>query len=1284
MNGTEVNVVFVDQNENIWVGTNNGLNTIDSGLDQVMHFVNIDTDPNSISSNHVFSVYQDSNKNIWVGTEFGLNLFIKDDQSFRRFYNEPSNSKSLLHNTVMDIAEDRFGNLYFATLGGLSVLNQGMGSFDNYTHKLYSNSISNNFLNCLLSDNYGNIWIGSERGGISYFNTIQNKLSQFEHQLDNENSLSNNTINAIYQDDMYLWIGTAGGGLNRYNEKSGSYKHYKFNSNSTNSLSSDFVTSIFRDSNGQLWIGTWGGGINLLMNEGKQNEYFEHISEGTSNTNLVSNYISSIVQDAEGNIWIGTLRGINKYNLYTKQFDEIISASKGLSSITGVGCLLFDSKNRLWVGTQTGLYEMHFNNGFESVDKILKYESDIDDYKSISGDYIISLLEDSKGNIWFGTYGQGLNKVITENGSTFFKGYTTSDGLSNNIIFGIIEDKYGEIWLTTDYGLSKFNPDNNTFKNFYRHHGFLNNQYYWSSLFINDEGKIYAGGMNGLDAFYPEWIKKQDLISKVLITDIRLLNESVLPGRKYNGTVITNQNVSKTNEIFLSYKEKQVGFEFSSLNYHENDLIKYEYILEGFEKDWNSVSSNRRFASYTNLAPGTYYFKVRTVSSDGSFYSEPTTIKINISTPYWDTYWFRTLVLVFILGLVLGYIRIRTYTLKKQKIALERQVLERTEKINQQKEELSAQAEKLLISNSELESNQELIKGQNLKLENQNKEILSQRDKLIKLNNKIKMINKLRLSFFTNISHEFRTPLTLIIGPLEKLLNDTSISQEALNNLKLSKRNAERLLHLINQIMDFRKIEQGRMQLKVRKGSINEFCKNIFDAFKPLAEIKTINYTYENDIELSEVWYDAQKIENILYNLLSNAFKYTPENGRITLKIKSLSIKESKLKNDSELSDIKSVISISVVDTGKGISEENLPLVFKRFYRIESDEDFKIRGSGIGLALTEELIKTHHGSIFVESLPQKGSVFEIQFPCLKGFYSTAELIEDNEKIGLNIEQQVNLLKEEIVDTIEEQEYIEVDHLKKDDRPTLLLVEDNHDLRMFMANGLQKKYKVLEANNGARGIEYAKKYNPDLIISDIMMPEVDGIELCTYLKNNLSTSHIPIILLTAKSSAEHEIEGLETGADDYLTKPFNFEVLEARISNILETRKKLRLLYVNDEKATIDAYSSNSKDQEFLKYAISLVEDKMSDPNFGVQEFIKEMGISRSLLHKKLTSLINQSASEFINHGRLKKARELLRRHDMNVSEVAYAVGYNDPKYFTRLFSKTFGQSPKDFQSEMSP
>jgi signal transduction histidine kinase/DNA-binding response OmpR family regulator len=930
---------------------------------------------------------------------------------------------------------------------------------------------------------------------------------------------------------------------------------------------------------------------------------------------------------------------LDKFNCQAKTFEHISLQIKDYQ-ISRIGCLLFDKIGNLWIGTRDGLFRLSFDKN-KKVSRVVHFMKDGKRSNSITDNYITSLFEDSKGAIWIGTYGFGINKFESEKEGGIFSAFTMDDGLPNNIIYTISEDNGGYIWITTDYGLCRFNEKTKRFKNFFISDGLQNNKYYWNAAFKNLDGKLYVGGLNGLNAFYPDSIlDKRANIFPVTITDFKIYNEPVRPLVKYNGKVAVKKSISCTSEITISYKSQEISFEFSALDYEQSNSIKYAYLLEGFEAKWHEVSSDRRFAIYTNLEPGTYHFMVKSTNRNGDWGKNIAQVKLTVVPPFWKTWWFKVLLGVIIIALILFYNRYRVYSLERQKRKLEKQVLERTAKIEEQKE----------------------------KLQLQNTEIQNQQNQLIKLNEEVVSANEFKLNFFTNISHEFRTPLTLIIDPIESLINSATTSNSIKETLTLVHKNTQRLLHLINQLMDFRKIEQGKMRLHISKVNANEFIENIVLSFSSLATQMSIGLQFVPLDTESEIWIDCQKIEDILYNLLSNAFKNTPNNGEIEVKL--FSGIESPL----------NTMNISVADTGIGINEEQLPLIFNRFYQIESKTNNPI-GTGIGLSLTKELIECHKGSIKVESTPGCGSRFVVSIPVSQESYAIVDFTEPNYEPTKLVKQVSNfadeLLSYSSIENAGQQLYTTIEN-----RPVVLIVEDNNDLRSFIAARLNKTYNILVADNGKSGFSIASSNYPDVIVSDIMMPEMNGLELCAKIKTSLITSHIPVLLLTAKAEIKDEIKGLETGADCYLPKPFDFDLLEAHISSLIEIRKKLFERFLYQKELDTKVLATNSLDEQFLAQVTESIQENIDNPELNVATLAKKMLISRGHLYKKLQSLSNLPPTDFINNIRLKKSLELLHNINHNISEIAYSVGYTDPKYFSRLFKKQFGLSPSEYQEHL--
>lgn len=1287
----EIHVIYEDRNFNLWIGTGQGLNLFQAKKNRFIGFQNNPSDPGSLTHNSIYSIYLDNVGSLWVGTMYGLNRISMKTFTIERFYLNETNNRSLPHNTVRAIIEDNNSNLLIGTLGGLAIYNRQSNDFIRYRYALHDQfGLNNDFVNCLICDKQGNVWIGTDKGGINKYNINQKPFEYFENESQNSNSLSHNTINSIYEDNSNIWIGTAGGGLNKYIKSEKKFVHYNNIPQNSNSISSNFITSIHRDELGNLWVATWGGGLNKLAKFVETSGYFRSFLPDIANTKSITGaFVSSIVPDKYGYLWIGTMEGLNRLNPKTEEFDHFQVTSGGMA-VARIGNLIFDTKGNLWVCTEIGLYKIQADIDGQinqAKSEVVRFVNIPGDSSSIGGNYVISSCLDKKGNLWFGTYGNGLSKLIVnkKTGKDQFVNYTESDGFSNNVIFGILEDNKSCLWLSTDNGLNKFDPTLMTVKKYYVADGLQSNQFYWSAYYKNLNGKMYFGGMNGLNAFYPDSIIDDNNLPLPKITDFKIYNQSAEVGTEYNGRVALPYSVTYVNKIKLSYKSNEFSFEFSALHYNLPEKNEYEYKLEGFDPDWIKVTSKRRYSSYTNLKGGNYTFWVRASNNDGMWSETPAKIAITIMPPVWATWWFRITLGVILIFTIIFYNRYRLYSLEQRRRKLEIIVHERTAKVEEQNEKLAEQTENLRDTNLQLEKRQKQIEGQKEQLELQNVEILQQRDQLLELNKKVQHANQQRLNFFTNISHEFRTPLTLIVAPLEQIISE--VKDRKLNErLQLVYRNSQRLLHLINQLMDYRKVETGKLELKTSKADIIKFASDIYESFTNLAIQRNINYSFLPDSDSFETWFDTDKIENIIYNLLSNAFKYTPVYGSISLRINIMP--GTKLhfegtpvldKNFSFHTDNLNFIEIVVSDSGIGIPPNQVQNIFKRFYRVPGTKSNEVQGSGIGLSLTRELIKAYKGLLFVKSEPDKGSVFRVVLPVKTKAEDGEGMLAKTITTKTDLASQVVNLSQ----MLENHEKIEntlipdkIDSVKS--TAIILIVEDNYDLRTFLVNSLSINYSILHAADGERGFRLAKEKMPNLIISDIMMPVMNGLELCKNLKEELTTSHIPIILLTARSEDDNWIEGFDAGADDYISKPFNINILKSRIENILKNRARLRGIFKNETDFNPSEIVTNSADEQFLRKALKIVEENYADSNFGVEDFIDKMSVSRSLLHKKLTAIVDQSAGDFITTIRLKKSVALLKSKDINISEIAYQVGFNDPKYFSRIFRKYYGVPPSEY------
>jgi signal transduction histidine kinase/ligand-binding sensor domain-containing protein/DNA-binding response OmpR family regulator len=1238
-------------------------------LPKTGQFVSIIDDVQLPQNIFVNDIFESSTGDIYLSSFYGLAIYFNNSNAFTWLYSDPLNKRSIIHNTVSTVNEDMHGNILVGSLGGLQYFNPVTLQFTTFPEARPGNfRLNNKFISDIYCDSTGNVWIGTEKGGINKFNVNQKQFNYYAHDPNNPNSINENTINSVLKEKNDLWIGTADGGLNRINFQSGKITHYTYDLYNTTSISSNYITSLTRDNNGFLWAGSWGGGLNKIDTRRKNVNISRIDGNSAGYTNEIVNYfVAAIKNDERGFLLAGTEGGLSILDYSTNTFTTLTASPGSNPPLSEIGCIMSDSNGYYWIGTRNGLFRFptesikRTNDEILIIDNLLFYENEPGDSTSIPGNYIISLLEDSKGYVWIGTYGNGITRCkVFPDGQIKFKTYTQADGLSNNVAYGIEEDEDGNIWISTDYGLSMLDPESGHFKNYYKQDGLLNNQFYWSASHKSYDGELYFGGTEGLNYFKPGNIKEFNYTPKARVTKLRVHNHEINPGKKLNDKTVISKPIYTADSILLSYRDNNISFDFSSFDYYLPEKTKFAYRLSDIDQDWITVPSQRRFANYNNLSGGTYTFELKATNSDGIWHNEPTRLTIIITPPFWKTKWFLILTIVFVVLSTFLLVQLQMRRIIQQKRLLEEKVHNRTQEIEKQNIVLENQATELLEKNKQLERRQKQIEQQKEELENKNNEISVQRDELIKLNEKVKEINQQQLRFFTNISHEFRTPLTLIISPIERLARKLAWNPETSNILSIVNRNAQRLLLLINQLLEIRKIETGNQELQVEMTETEHFLDEVFRSFEELAARNKIRYIKEFDVNKVS-WIDKEKLENVLYNLLSNAFKFTPEGSEITLKARTVKDQNTYY------------LKIFVIDTGIGIPTDQHKKLFDRFYQVTETKNHVNRGTGIGLSMVKSLANIMYGTIEVDSFPGKGSEFTITIPVNKSAFAEHEIDKSGQTFESSLKERVAILHDQLATpevVIKSYENNQIDKI--------LIVEDNADMRSFICSSLTGYYTVLEAGNGKEGYELAKKEEPSMIISDIMMPELDGIEMLKKIKNNLYTSHIPIILLTAKSKLNDVIEGIGYGADDYIAKPFNVELLIAKSKNLIETRKKLRNRYSALEEVPASELTNSNLDNSFFEKVNRIVEKYYTDPSFDVDHFASAMFVSRSQLYKKLKAITNLSANDFINVYRLKKSTELLRNGNMQVSEIAFATGFNDPKYFSRIFKKFYQCSPSEY------
>ena len=1262
-----VNCFYEDSESRFWIGTYNGLNIFDRGSNQFEHFLIPDSvSPNKYSqcitailkdklsgkliigsyasglwsfdpSNKIFSkimlqtasnqnvnydqinnLTYSSNGTIWISTNMGLVKY-KSVNELVHFYQVVPSEKYNPENDILTNIVEMDGLIFAGTLGGKLVCldpeKEVLKIYSNDANDPHSLSTASPYgIRTIFKDRSGVLWVSTADFGLNKWDRNKIKFSAYKFDEDSKKSLGNDQVMSMIEDRTgNIWIGTYGGGLVKYNRQTNNFIHYTSDKNNVNSITDNFVMTICEDQNdfGVLWVGTAYGGLNKFDT---RTNHFEHYIHDPINTNSLSNnYIIYLLSDVNNILWICTYGGgLNKFDTKSKKFIHYLHNPEDSTSINDnyIWFCYKDKLGTLWVGT-AGDYLIKSLSRYYNSNKFKSYSAN-DKNWDISSNLVF--YEDRLANFWVGDLYAGLYLFDRED-EKYVSHFTHEDGLTYNGVMSILEDNSENLWISTYNGLSKFNPVKKTFRNYYEEDGLSSNKFFFHSSFKSKTGELFFGGENGFTWFYPEDIKDDPMAPMVVIDKLSLFNHP-------NENLEINGFISEMEEIELPYNHNDLRFDYVGLHFGDPSKNKYKYMLENFDEVWVDAGTQRN-AVYTNLDPGEYIFRVKASNHDGVWNEEGKSLRIIIHHPYWATWWAYGS--YFLFGVVLFY-ALRKYEVNRLRL-------------------------KNLVKLDEA--------------------LLKERVET----------DKMKSRFFANISHEFRTPLTLILGPAEEIIDEFK-DDKIQKKTNLIKRNATRLLGLINQLLDLSKIEAGKLQLKASRGNIVAFVKGITMSFESIAGRKDISLKVVYDEEEIELYFDRDKMAKILSNLLSNAFKFTPEGGQITVTVShaepalpadrlvSASLDKYKFLNQIRNDN---VVVINVKDTGVGISEDEIPKLFDRFYQVDSSQTREFEGSGLGLALTKELVELHHGSIEVKSKLGKGSEFIIILPISREHLTDEEIFEasDTDEVKAVVDDTVFTKKIELIEK-------DASTISSNDKNIVLVVEDNADVREYIKNSLGASFNVEEAANGEQGLRKAEQIIPDLIISDIMMPKIDGNEFTRRIKNDAKTSHIPVILLTAKSEKESRLEGLETGADDYLTKPFDTKELLIRISNLISIRRKLQEKYSSGKIITrIDEKKLSSIDEKFLNKVLEVVNARIAEEEFSIEQFGEEVGMSRVQLHRKLKALTGKSASLYLRSVRLSKAREMIEEKKGNISEIAYSVGFSSPAYFTACFKEEFGYPPSE-------
>ena len=1136
--------------------------------------------------NQITCFFEDLDGNILVGTR-GNGLYKIDlitRKTYQILYNTTQTDRD---NLVMSLAYDQEGTLWVGTDSGVILVKNN--DFSKPIH-LQANpdsdtGLSSHAIQGLMVDRDDNVWIGTWEAGLNVHFRNKNKFALYRHKTNIEQSLLRDKITSIAcEDNSKVWVGS-NSGLTLLDRKANIYKHFIVNPSTSTILNNNDINFLHMDKEGDLIVLTWGTGMRILK-KGSTNFQNYHFNNGQSNS-----YFTSVESSKTPNkLWIGTQEsGLLLFDKLTGIFTPIPELNKqGILAEIHVNSILEDSKGILWIGS--------YNNGmfrFDTHTREVRHFVQSDKPGSIKGNHVFQIYEDTQNRIWIATNGGGLCLYQPKTGT--FKTWTTIDGLPNNTVKGILEDKHQNLWLATNEGLSEFLIKSNSFKNYTKADGLQGSEFLINAYAQNKGGDMFFGGTGGMNVFHPDSLKENNKVPPVYITGLRLFNKPVVVGQKESPL---QKDILATNELTFESNQNVFSFEFTALDFESLKNNHYAYLMEGFDTDWQSVGT-QRIASYTNLNAGEYTFRVKASNNDGVWNPQQATMKVIILPPWYKSWWAFWIYGCLIVASIYAF----------------RKVIQVRERFR-------------------------------LDIKIQEKE-----------NAQIQELDRLKTNFFTNISHEFRTPLTLIISPLEKYLSENKdLPDQQKRRAESIYRNAKQLQKLINQLLDLSKLEAGRLFPEITHSDIIEFTENITNSFQDLAEQKNIRLKFIASEKQLMAYFDSDIVEKILTNLLSNAFKFSNVGREI---IVSIALKSS---------DNQQVI-LKVSDNGIGISQENLPNIFNRFYQVHDKNQPQVVGTGVGLSLCKELAELHRGEILVSSKLEFGTTFSVYLPITKDAFES-QWIREEETLPDNQKQQIK----NSVQTNDNQEVSVIDK----DKPLILIAEDNEDLRSYIKEIFINNFQILEAENGKCALKLAQENLPDLIISDWMMPQMTGVELCENIKISASTSHIPVIILTSKSSNESKLLGLETGADDYITKPFNASLLEVRVINILENRRKLRELFSISPKIRAREITLNSSDEHFLERVIKIVEDNMSNINLDIAFLEEELKMSNMQMYRKLKSLTNLSGNEFIKNVRLKKAVQLLESENYNVSEIAYKVGFSDPSYFSRIFKKQYGKAPSEY------
>ena len=1279
LSNNSVTSITEDQEGYLWVGTNNGLNRIDLNTNEIKRY-NLET--NGLVANSISTVYTDRSGCLWVGTWEGLNRYNREGDHFEYIPIEDDTERAM----IVTLLEDSSGRFWIGTRNkGLLLCDHQMNLISQFTSESKNMPLNNNNITSIYEDDKKQIWVGCKNSGLNKINLRDNEVTSYTNL---NSGLSNNSVRCIiewqgklligtfdgifdldkaterivkvagYDDinkslshysvycfcvdrDKTLWVGTFAGGVNYLNKFTNRFVLHK--PQEELNIRTGIYGAITYESPEDLWIATEGYG--LLNYNKRTNESHYYLIDPSVRFAFNTNIIKSVFYE-DGYVWCGTTKGeIYKFNIKTKKFSLYHQYPIEYS----IYSIIRDHNGVLWVGgasTEFGLtcfvndslVTTFCNNVdepiyFSNVRCILEEEDGVfllgstaegllrfDTHKKqltkysneasvekyrIPNNYISAIVRTKSGEIWGSTYGGGIFQL--DESKAIRRIMTVREGLLDNNICTLVESSDQRLWMSTVNGLIMFDPAKDEVRNYHRHNGIDIREFTLHSGIALPDGSLCFAGSNGFVTFHVEAMDKNNNIPPVVLEQLSVNNQPVEVGDE---SAILDKVLDGMETIRLAYNENNFSITYQALNYIYATQNQYAYKLEGYDTDWNYVGE-RNSAFYTNLSPGKYVFLVKASNNDGVWNEEGRSLIIIVQPPLWRTwyaYLFYVIALAAIIYGILYYVNIK----RNLEAGLKMKQLEK------QKQEEFHQA-------------------------------------------------KIRL--FTNFSHELRTPLMLIITPFEELVKRVDIPAELHDKLSIIYKNAQKLLLLVNQLMDLHKNQAGSMDLKVSEGDICEYIKEIYYAFNQIALTNEVKFTLNCTPKTINGWFDKSLLEKVVFNLLSNAFKYTASGESVLMEVSEVTLKELDPKRTDGLykDENSQYVILKVKDSGKGIEEGEADKIFTPFYQIPETSGINLSGTGIGLSLVYTIVQLHRGVIYVDHTETKGACFVVILPVSRSAFSE-EQIESREidKIA------------EITNTEDISVSLPVTENKDQPKYKILLVEDDKDVRDYLKKSLEAEYIVIEAADGVRAYEKVVQDFPDLVLSDIMMPKRDGLELCTMIKNDIRIGHIPVILMTARSMVVHIKEGFQAGADDYIVKPFNMDVLQTRIRSLLASREQLKKLYGKRFSPDVMGIEVKSADERFSQKLFDVIEKNISNEKLDVELLCTEIGISRANLYRKLKSITELSPMELIRNKRLEMAAKLLKESEMNVSEIASHLGFNSHSYFSNSFKAFYGCTPTEF------